>query len=243
MRCSQSRLRHNQGRKPLIKLPRTVQTNRATSFTSSLDIAMSARRLGVPGERTPKGILTRFDGTPIGRLIFEFEASGIPELVGIGMLLLQLGANTAKHINTGIDRLIRSAVTDGKQHDMSIPSDAEKSGFTIHVSALPEKVARERLTVHCKIKKYQTKSDIWYGLLLSPGAGSIRGALVIKQKWKPDCDMEKVIESWPKKPMVPISTLSQATLRSKVGRNEQCSCGSGKKYKKCCLDRPRTLML
>ncbi|MFW1965071.1 SEC-C metal-binding domain-containing protein [Acinetobacter baumannii] len=23
---------------------------------------------------------------------------------------------------------------------------------------------------------------------------------------------------------------------SKIGRNEQCPCGSGKKYKKCCLN-------
>lgn len=25
----------------------------------------------------------------------------------------------------------------------------------------------------------------------------------------------------------------------KVGRNEQCPCGSGKKYKKCCLEKDR----
>ena len=24
----------------------------------------------------------------------------------------------------------------------------------------------------------------------------------------------------------------------KIGRNEPCPCGSGKKYKKCCLDKP-----
>ena len=24
----------------------------------------------------------------------------------------------------------------------------------------------------------------------------------------------------------------------KIGRNDPCPCGSGKKYKKCCLDRP-----
>jgi len=25
---------------------------------------------------------------------------------------------------------------------------------------------------------------------------------------------------------------------SKIGRNDPCPCGSGKKYKKCCIDRP-----
>lgn len=29
----------------------------------------------------------------------------------------------------------------------------------------------------------------------------------------------------------------------KIGRNEPCPCGSGKKYKKCCIDKPdKTLM-
>ncbi|ESX63139.1 preprotein translocase [Mesorhizobium sp. LSHC422A00] len=211
--------------------------NLGDDFTSSLDIAMSARRLGVPGERTPKGILTRFEGTHIGRLISEFEAGAIPELVGLGMLFLQFGSDTAKHINRGIDRLVRSAADDGQQHDISVPSDADKSGFTVHVNSLPEDVARERLSTHCRIRKYDTKSDVWYGLLLAPGTGNIRGALAVEEKWKADADLEKALDAWPKKPMVPIRTLSQGALRRKIGRNESCPCGSGKKYKRCCLDR------
>jgi len=210
--------------------------NLGDDFTSSLDIAMSARRLGVPGERTPKGILTRFDGTPIGRLISEFEASAIPELVGIGMLFLQLDSDTAKHINRGVDRLVGSAANDGRLHDMSVPTGAENSGFTIHVSPHPEEVARGRLSTHCKIRKYDAKADAWYGLLLAPGTGDIRGALAIDGKWKFDAEMEKALSAWPKKPVVPIATLSQGSLRRKVGRNELCPCGSGKKYKKCCLN-------
>lgn len=211
--------------------------NLGDDFTSSLDIAMSARRLGVPGERTPKGILTRFDGTPIGRLISEFETSAIPELVGLGMLFLQLGSDTAKHLNRGLDRLVRSAADDGQQHDISVPSNADKSGFTVHVNSLPEEIARERLSTHCRIRKYDTKSDVWYGLLLAPGTGNIRGALAVEEKWKADADLEKALDVWPKKPMVPIRRLSQSALRRKIGRNEPCPCGSSKKYKRCCLER------
>ena len=28
-----------------------------------------------------------------------------------------------------------------------------------------------------------------------------------------------------------------STIRKKIGRNEPCPCGSGKKYKKCCLNK------
>jgi ribosomal protein S10 len=169
-------------------------------------------------------------------LISEFEASAIPELVGLGMLFLQLGSDTAKHINKGIDQLVRSANNDGRRHDMSVPTGAENSGFTIHVSPHPEESAREHLSTHCRIRKYDVKADAWYGLLLAPGTGNIRGALAIEGKWKSDADMDKALEAWPKKPLVPIATLSKGALRRKVGRNERCPCGSGEKHKKCCLN-------
>lgn len=28
----------------------------------------------------------------------------------------------------------------------------------------------------------------------------------------------------------------------KIGRNAPCPCGSGKKYKKCCIDKPESLL-
>lgn len=211
--------------------------NLGDDFTSSLDIAMSARRLGVPGEPTPKGILNRFDGSAIGRLLSEIEATATPELVGLGMMFMQLSSNSAKHINNGIDRLVFDASRDGKPHDMSVPCDAGNAGFTIHINSLSEADAHERLSAHCRIRKHDTKSDAWYGILLTPGTGVIKGALVIEEKWVADPKMDEAIKAWPKKPMVPISTLSSRMRRKKIGRNEQCPCGSGKKYKKCCLNQ------
>lgn len=35
--------------------------------------------------------------------------------------------------------------------------------------------------------------------------------------------------------------MRQPAVSNKVGRNEPCPCGSGKKYKKCCIDKPLTL--
>jgi len=211
--------------------------NLGDDFTSSLDIAMSARRLGVPGERIPKGILTRFDGSPIGKLLSEIEASATPELVGLGMLFLQFSSDTAKHINNGIDRLVISAAKNGTQHDLSVPSDTDKSGFTLHVNSLPEETARDHLSTHCRLRKYNTKSDVWYGILLSPGSGHIRGALAIEEKWKADPDLEKALDAWPRKPMMPLAALSSRGQKYKIGRNELCPCRSGKKYKKCCLNK------
>jgi len=39
-----------------------------------------------------------------------------------------------------------------------------------------------------------------------------------------------------------LTAQAQEALKAKVGRNEPCPCGSGKKYKKCCLERHRELL-
>lgn len=33
-------------------------------------------------------------------------------------------------------------------------------------------------------------------------------------------------------------TYTAVRVKPKIGRNEPCPCGSGKKYKKCCIDAP-----
>lgn len=211
--------------------------NLGDDFTSSLDIAMSARRAGIPGERVPKGILTRFKGTPIGALISAFEEQPVPELVSLGLMFLQLSSDAAMHINNGINQLVRLSAKDGKLHDISLPHELENSGVTIHVSPFPTEQARARLSTHCRMRKYDTKSDTWYGLLLTPGTGQLRDALLVQEKWKHDPEMEKVLKSWPTKPMIRLNSLSKRSLHRKIGRNEECPCGSGIKYKKCCLHR------
>jgi hypothetical protein len=50
--------------------------------------------------------------------------------------------------------------------------------------------------------------------------------------WEPDEKMERLIEAEP--PFMP------ALGQKLPGRNEPCLCGSGKKFKKCCLLRFKT---
>ncbi|MCP4719740.1 MAG: hypothetical protein GY860_09830 [Desulfobacteraceae bacterium] len=37
------------------------------------------------------------------------------------------------------------------------------------------------------------------------------------------------------KPIKPSECIAQGKSLVKIGRNEKCPCGSGKKYKKCCM--------
>ena len=207
--------------------------NLGDDFASDLNIAMMARRAGIPGERTPKGILTRFNKLAVGRVISEIEQAAFPELTGLGLLLLQVDQKTAKSLSIGIDRIVNRAKLDGKNHDFSVAMGETGSGITVHCNSLPEGIARGRLATHCRVRKYDTKSNGWYGLLLEPSAGKIRGAMVIEEAWKPDSQMDAIMAVWPK--TAPVSMSRSAFALRKIGRNDPCPCGSGKKYKKCHL--------
>lgn len=199
----------------------------------ALDIAMQARRGGWPGKRVPDGILTRFDNLPIGRLLTEIERIASPQVIGLGLSLLQLNSQTAKLLNSGINRIVSAAKRDGGNHDISVAVNPGNAGITIHCNGLPEKSARERLSTHCKVRKYDVRANAWYGLLLDPATGGIRAALVIEEDWRPDSQMDEVMAVWSKRSPASISELGSKP--KKIGRNDPCPCGSGRKFKKCCL--------
>ncbi len=203
-------------------------------FTSDIDIAIMARRAGNPGNKVPEGILTRFDGTGIGKLLKQIQKIATPELIGLGMLFLQLSSEGADNINNCLDQLIISAMKKGTDRDFSIPFTTEKAGFTVHINSRAKSAARESLIKHCEFRKYVTKSDAWYGLILSPSNAEIKGAFVTEGAWIPNQEMENIVSKIPQKPEQSLSSTSSKTGK-KIGRNDQCPCFSGKKYKKCCL--------
>ncbi len=61
--------------------------------------------------------------------------------------------------------------------------------------------------------------------------GKNPGSLKDKHTVVPESDRSK--EAVQKEAVEPVRS------GPKIGRNDPCSCGSGKKYKKCCLDSPK----
>jgi hypothetical protein len=70
------------------------------------------------------------------------------------------------------------------------------------------------------------KAKSWFGVCLTPRDGSIRFGINLEFPWKADPEVEAMIER---------VEGSMSHARKKIGRNDPCPCGSGKKYKKCCL--------
>ncbi|QZN92024.1 YecA family protein [Idiomarina abyssalis] len=203
------------------------------SVAVELDVAMTVRRTGIKGNETPKGILTKFENTYVGNLLVEIEDYEHAEVIDFGFELLRLSSESLEQINECIERCIQLYSADGKTHDFSMPLH-NGTGFTFHLTDRERSDARNKLASHCGLRKYIGRSDLWYGICLNPVTAKLRFGLSVVGQWEKDDGMEQAAKEHDK-------TLRQRPgilyrrAKKKVGRNAPCPCGSGKKYKKCCL--------
>lgn len=204
-------------------------------FSLPLDTAMTVRRLGLPGEATPEGILTWLEGTLLGRLIATIERRPEPTLVDLGLLLLSLSGDTLDDLNRGLKQVVDQTRRDGQQHDLTLGFSDSHTGLTIHCNHLSNPEALKNLDEHCRYRKYAHHADSWFGLVVRADDGLPKFGIHLKFPWKWDAAMEATTKGMTTRSM-PVRLPVPARAGPKTGRNEPCPCGSGKKFKKCCMN-------
>ena len=199
-------------------------------LAADLDIAMAVRREGVPGKRTPDGILTRFEHTPFGLILRKLEKSSDPDSIALGFMLLSLGEELINKINSQIKQLLDLVKKDGRGRSAIIEISEASTGLIIYCGHKPIAEAVSKLRERCERYKYTERANSWFGICLSPGDGMLRRVVSLDYKWEWNTDMEADTRR-------DFSRERHSSLgsTSKVGRNAPCPCGSGLKYKKCCL--------
>lgn len=207
-------------------------------FSAELDIAMLVRRAGVQGAATPDGVLTRSKKTTIGRLVKEIEARPDPATIDLGFLLLAMSEQALTEMSRAVDRLAAWTRADGKVHDATF-GFKEGTGITFHCTDEPAKVASPRLKSYCTRRKYREKASQWFGLCMSSTGPDVRFGVSLVFPWNEDKQMDEKTKGM--KEPVPIDQVLQALMKGrnrvkKIGRNDPCPCGSGRKYKKCCFN-------
>lgn len=198
-------------------------------FAADLEIAMCARRLGLPGKRTPDGVLTVAAGRHLDTLMAAFEAEPFGPMIDFGLLVCQLNGSSIKELAGGVDRVLELACEKGSS-DFSMGFAG--TGVTLHANFSPRGEAQARLEGHITLRKYKQKVDSWYGLCLAPIDGTIRFGKKVAFPWAFDADVNRVAKQLGN----PARQLPSKRTQPKLGRNEPCHCGSGKKYKKCHLN-------
>ncbi|CAD5373538.1 Prepilin peptidase [Rubrivivax sp. A210] len=204
------------------------------SIASDLDIAMFARREGIPGKTTPEGILTAFDGTILWHLIEDIEEKADPGMIDLGFLLLAMSGDAIKDANRAINLAAVKARRDGATHDLTMLFG--DVGFTAHVSDAAIADAMADLQRHCERRKYAHKADSWLGVCLDSATVRLRFGLSLNERWKQDASLDELTKDLPTPSSDIWDALSKGRRKvAKVRRNDPCPCGSGVKYKKCCL--------
>ncbi|MBB4041956.1 hypothetical protein GGR34_003640 [Microvirga flocculans] len=209
----------------------------ADDITSDLDVAVFSRRLGIGGARTPDGILTKFADKTIGKLIKSIETLKNRAPINLGLLLLSLNEECLSDINTAIEQLASLSRKDGRVHDATFWFENPSLGLTVHINDDEINDAAARLNAHCEMRKYLQKASGWYGLCLSSHDYAVRMGVELNYPWTLDPEVEERYKNVPK--AAPGRSLREAmkAKHKKIGRNAPCICGSGLKYKKCCLPK------
>ncbi|WGE35178.1 SEC-C metal-binding domain-containing protein [Actinobacillus genomosp. 1] len=200
------------------------------NLNAELDLVMQSKRTGLSNKYIPDGILTRHHGTFFDRLIKDIENNPNPNVIDLGFELLMLNEATISVLNENVNRIQATSIKDRKLHDLTLTFGAEtSSGLTIHCTNEPDNEAISTLDNHCMLRKYRHKSDRWFGIGIDIDNTRVRFGVNKIYKWQQSDEMDKKCR------IVPFTGKITYSSARKVGRNEPCPCGSGKKYKKCCI--------
>ena len=161
-------------------------------WSVELDVAMVARRTGVPGARVPKGILTEVRRTRVGQLIQCIENSDDPVAIELGLFLLTMGEDAVIECSKGIDKIIARARRDGRKHDFSMPMKDTSDGLTIHCSNVAPEQGRDGLIQHCAKRKFLDKKDVWFGIWIGPGTFEARLVAKLAYQWRQDATLSAI---------------------------------------------------
>ncbi|MCW5237699.1 SEC-C domain-containing protein [Verminephrobacter eiseniae] len=206
------------------------------SVARDLDVAMMVRRDNQPGDDTPVGILTKMRGTRYESLIKEIESRADPATLELGFHLLSLDEDSCRNVHRVLEIVTRKAQIDGKLHDITLALSTPPCGISFHCNPTPSLEAIAVLETHCAARKYQQRATQWFGVSVSP-AGQVQFGVTLNFPWETSDEMERFTADM--KPVSKVRDVLPQYLREvsriKLGRNDPCHCGSGLKYKKCCL--------
>lgn len=135
--------------------------------SEKLDGAMFVRRMNIPGDRTPPGILTRVKTTMVFKLLNKIKNNDAETFIKFGFLLLKMGEKQIIDLSMNLKRLSNLVKKDGKHHTITLPLKEEDVGIIFQIGS---KKINKKTLLHLKsqILFAQENHHIkkWFGVIL-----------------------------------------------------------------------------
>lgn len=127
----------------------------------------------------------------------------------------------------------RKTIIEDRNSNFSMPPEEDISlrvGITYFAANSDDRnYLKDKLLFLSDIRKYKDKGDIWIGLGSLKNSPNMIDLVVYSDgKWEYDPYLEKESQ------ILNNSKKTFIGLDNKIGRNDKCPCGSGKKHKFCC---------
>lgn len=166
----------------------------------------------------------------IAEILLELRGGNEKESRWIAFALLSLSDNCLAAIAQLIRKVRQSKLTPG----MFRRATHQEGDTAISIVAsldLPPSELRERTIVRTAIEKYRRRvfRSIGFGIMVADSSRPFHCAIWTEGQWAHDDKIEGALADEPD--FVPVEGAKLP------GRNAPCICGSGKKFKKCCLSK------
>ncbi len=182
-------------------------------------------------------IKNRWKDENFDKLCNQLKTLGEPKITAIIFYLLDWSGEARENLVNLMIQTKQKTLQDNKTHNFSMPPDNSYSprvGVTyISLNSDDPSELRKRLLTLSQARKYKSKGDVWIGFGSLKSSNEMIDAVVFNnQKWEYDEKLEKIAKIM----LEGKNQGRQIRIGKKIGRNEKCPCGSGLKYKKCCLN-------
>lgn len=209
------------------------------SYAQLIDANFQVARGGWPGDGVPDRLFHTWKNETFDQLVNDIKlAANQPSRQKVAaedllFFLYDLAGEAADNLANLVKLRKRATLLDGKMHDARVPIPRHKKGVTF--VSFPEPTGPMELDIFSQrflaialAHKYISEADEWIAL------ASIAGSSVefdifgyIREPWQQDSEMDIAVQSH----LNPGRAIN--TSGKKLGRNQRCPCGSGKKFKRC----------
>ena len=165
-------------------------------------------------------------------LVRAIEETGTRGFSEVGSFLLGLDAPSQRDLLAMLEALDEKWRADQRPHGAVFTFLEENVGIGIVVGVEQSQWPVSEFRKRHLLRKYQHRLKNWYSLCRSPPVPGDRRVFfeIIRGEWKSQADMERRLVVHQREALI-----LHERRASRPGRNDPCPCGSGRKFKRCCL--------